>query len=249
MEFEAGISPCDTPTLRSSAAVLPARRRLRCSAAPAFPSILIDPHKVYPFDFRVEKISGHEQVERFCQDGNRRSRCCARQPMTARTGSRDSAICSTRQPSRQYGIIYDTLDQRDAGRNRRAGRTVCAKVVGVKTSAERQKLTLSDGEPISARLIVLANGLNVGLRRTARHRASGHQRLPFDHDRLRCGAGRPNDLRFSGADLFLGTAERPHPLHHAVSDRRRGCAPICSSIARSTIPGCAQMRRARRPRR
>jgi 2-polyprenyl-6-methoxyphenol hydroxylase-like FAD-dependent oxidoreductase len=38
-------------------------------------------------------------------------------------------------------------------------------VTDVSTSAERQKLTLFDGETISARLVVLANGLNVGLRR------------------------------------------------------------------------------------
>ena len=39
-----------------------------------------------------------------------------------------------------------------------------AKVTAISTGAERQKLTLSDGEQISARLVVLANGLNVGLR-------------------------------------------------------------------------------------
>ncbi|HXO72441.1 MAG TPA: FAD-dependent monooxygenase, partial [Bradyrhizobium sp.] len=32
-------------------------------------AILIDPHEVYPFDFRVEKISGDEQVDRFYQTG------------------------------------------------------------------------------------------------------------------------------------------------------------------------------------
>src|SRR5437762_4728799 len=42
---------------------------------------------------------------------------------------------------------------------------IYAKVTDVSTSAERQKLTLSDGETISARLVVLANGLSVGLRR------------------------------------------------------------------------------------
>jgi 2-polyprenyl-6-methoxyphenol hydroxylase-like FAD-dependent oxidoreductase len=38
-------------------------------------------------------------------------------------------------------------------------------IIGVSTSTERQKLNLSNGEEISARLVVLANGLNVGLRR------------------------------------------------------------------------------------
>ena len=42
---------------------------------------------------------------------------------------------------------------------------VYAKVTDIEASGERQTLTLSNGETISARLAVLANGLNVGLRR------------------------------------------------------------------------------------
>jgi 2-polyprenyl-6-methoxyphenol hydroxylase-like FAD-dependent oxidoreductase len=33
------------------------------------PAILIDPHPVYPPDFRVEKLSGDEQIERFRKTG------------------------------------------------------------------------------------------------------------------------------------------------------------------------------------
>ena len=51
--------------------------------------------------------------------------------------------------------------------------------------------TLSNDEEISARLVVLANGLNVGLRQQPRDRAPDRQRLPFDFDRIRHGAGRP----------------------------------------------------------
>ena len=32
-------------------------------------AILVDPHPVYPPDFRVEKLSGHLQVERFRSTG------------------------------------------------------------------------------------------------------------------------------------------------------------------------------------
>lgn len=39
------------------------------------------------------------------------------------------------------------------------------KVTNVAISAERQEVTLGGGETVSARLVVLANGLNVGLRR------------------------------------------------------------------------------------
>jgi 2-polyprenyl-6-methoxyphenol hydroxylase-like FAD-dependent oxidoreductase len=38
--------------------------------------------------------------------------------------------------------------------------------MSISTSAERQELALSTGEVIFARLVVLANGLNIGLRRT-----------------------------------------------------------------------------------
>src|SRR6204780_4207284 len=43
--------------------------------------------------------------------------------------------------------------------------SVFSKVISISASPERQKLVLSNGEEISARLVVLANGLNVGLRR------------------------------------------------------------------------------------
>jgi 2-polyprenyl-6-methoxyphenol hydroxylase-like FAD-dependent oxidoreductase len=33
------------------------------------PAILIDPHDTYPADFRVEKLSGRVQVERFLRTG------------------------------------------------------------------------------------------------------------------------------------------------------------------------------------
>jgi hypothetical protein len=35
----------------------------------SIPTILIDPHQAYPFDFRVEKISGDEHLGRFYQTG------------------------------------------------------------------------------------------------------------------------------------------------------------------------------------
>jgi 2-polyprenyl-6-methoxyphenol hydroxylase-like FAD-dependent oxidoreductase len=33
------------------------------------PAIVIDPHEVYPFDFRVEKLSGDTQLARFGRTG------------------------------------------------------------------------------------------------------------------------------------------------------------------------------------
>src|ERR1700721_935628 len=42
--------------------------------------------------------------------------------------------------------------------------SVLSKVISFSASPERQEMVLSNGEEISARLVVLANGLNVGLR-------------------------------------------------------------------------------------
>ena len=44
------------------------------------PAILIDPHPAYPPDFRVEKLSGIEQVERFHQDRDRGRRAADGDP-------------------------------------------------------------------------------------------------------------------------------------------------------------------------
>jgi 2-polyprenyl-6-methoxyphenol hydroxylase-like FAD-dependent oxidoreductase len=128
-------------------------------------AVLIDPHAVYPFDFRVEKLSGDLQVERFRRTGIAesvlRSATHDRQNWIARFG-----YLLDRKPSQQYGIMYDALINAIRAEIPPGVESVCAKVIAVSTSAERQKLTLSDGEEISARLVVLANGLNVGLRRT-----------------------------------------------------------------------------------
>ena len=58
------------------------------------PAILIDPHPVYPPDFRVEKLSGDEQIERFRKTGVAES-VLASATHEVRTGSPDSATCST----------------------------------------------------------------------------------------------------------------------------------------------------------
>jgi 2-polyprenyl-6-methoxyphenol hydroxylase-like FAD-dependent oxidoreductase len=128
------------------------------------PTILIDPHQVYPFDFRVEKISGDEQLDRFYQTG------IADSVLRSATHDGENWIARfgyllDKKPSRQYGIMYDALIGAIRAEIPAPAELTYAKVTDVSTSAERQKLTLSNGETISARLVVLANGLSVGLRR------------------------------------------------------------------------------------
>ena len=138
----------------------PAAKRGRTGIA----TVLIDPHQTYPFDFRVEKISGEEQVGRFYATG------IADSVLRSATHDGENWIARfgyllDKKPSRQYGIMYDALIAAIRAEIPPPAELIFAKAVDVSTSAERQKVTLSTGEVISARLVVLANGLSVGLRR------------------------------------------------------------------------------------
>jgi len=129
------------------------------------PAILIDPQPVYRPDFRVEKLSGHQQIERFRKTGIAeavlRSATHDGENWIARFG-----VLLDRKPSQQYGLMYDDLVNAIRAEIPPDTETIHAKATAIKTSPERQKLTLSNGIEISARLVVLANGLNVGLRHT-----------------------------------------------------------------------------------
>jgi hypothetical protein len=73
---------------------LPTRPRRHAGRA-GIPTVLIDPHQVYPFDFRVEKISGDEQLDRFFQTAIADS-VLRSATHNGENWSCDSAICSTR---------------------------------------------------------------------------------------------------------------------------------------------------------
>jgi len=126
-------------------------------------AVLIDPHRLYPPDFRVEKISGDLQVERFRRTG------IADAVLRAATHDGENWIARfgyllDKRPSRQYGIMYDALINAIRAEIPDTVESIYAKATSISTSAERQRVVASNGEEISARLVVLANGLNVGLR-------------------------------------------------------------------------------------
>ncbi|BAL76082.1 FAD-dependent oxidoreductase [Bradyrhizobium cosmicum] len=126
-------------------------------------AVLVDPHESYPADFRVEKLSGHAQVERFLRTGIGESvlrrATFAGENWIARFGR-----LLDKAPSRQFNILYDSFVNAVREEIPATVERICAKAIAIETSAERQRITLSNDETISARLIVLANGLNVGLR-------------------------------------------------------------------------------------
>jgi 2-polyprenyl-6-methoxyphenol hydroxylase-like FAD-dependent oxidoreductase len=126
--------------------------------------ILVDPHSIYPPDFRVEKLSGYGQIERFRQTG------LAETVLRSATHDGENWIARAgylldKRPSQQYGILYDRLINAIRAQIPAEVESIWSKVTSISTSDDRQKLILSNGEEISARLVVLANGLNVGLRR------------------------------------------------------------------------------------
>ena len=102
------------------------------------PTLLVDPHQVYPFDFRVEKLSGGTQLERFHRTG------IAEAILRSTTHDGENWIARfgyllAKKPSQQFGITYDALIQAIRAEISRPAELVVSKVTDISTSAERQK--------------------------------------------------------------------------------------------------------------
>ena len=131
-------------------------------ARAGIPAVLIDPHPVYPPELRCEKIGG-EQLDLLRKtglaDATLRATTLDGEVWEARFG-----YVVARKASDQHGVMYDTLVNAMRAQVLPDVPTIHAKASSISNGPERQKITLSTGEEISARLVVLANGLNVGLR-------------------------------------------------------------------------------------
>ncbi len=124
--------------------------------------VLIDPHKVYPPDFRCEKLGGR-QIETIRKTGLYNA--------VLRASTLDGSVWTARlgrlldnKPSDQHGILYDDLVNAMRREIPSDAEMIEAKATSIATTDDRQTLVLSNGEEISARLVMMANGLNVGLR-------------------------------------------------------------------------------------
>ena len=123
---------------------------------------LIDPQDQCRPDFRCEKL---DQVQvallraTGLADPVRRAATPIEKIWIARYGQ-----LVLKRPNAQYGIAYPSLVDVIRGEARRVCEFVTAKVTAIATTPERQHITLSNGEVMSARLVVLATGLNNGLR-------------------------------------------------------------------------------------
>jgi 2-polyprenyl-6-methoxyphenol hydroxylase-like FAD-dependent oxidoreductase len=124
--------------------------------------VLVDPHAVYPPDFRCEKLDGPQTAvlrKTGLADAVLRAATLDGESWVARFGR-----LIEKRPGDQYGILYDTLVNTIRAEIPDSVSFIPAKVTDIAPSAQRQIVTLSTGEGISARLVVVANGLNIGLR-------------------------------------------------------------------------------------
>jgi 2-polyprenyl-6-methoxyphenol hydroxylase-like FAD-dependent oxidoreductase len=127
-------------------------------------AVLIDPHPLYPDDFRCEKLDASQVALLYktgLADAVLRHATPDVQVWIARFGR-----LVDKRPNGQYDIRYDRMvNAMRAEIPERVG-FLHAKAAAIAAGPGRQRLTLSTGEEISARLVVLANGLNLSLRRS-----------------------------------------------------------------------------------
>lgn len=126
-------------------------------------AILIEPHQVHPPELRCEKISGGVQLERLRKTG------LVDAVLGAATHDDEIWIARfgrviDKRPSQQHGFLYDTLVNTVRGQVPSSIEIIHAKATSIATSDDRQTIGLSNGEEISARLVILANGASVSLR-------------------------------------------------------------------------------------
>ena len=125
-------------------------------------AVMVDPHAVYPPDFRCEKLDG-VQVEILKKTG------LADGVLSAATPDRECWVARfghllEKRPGDQHGIFYAPLVNTVRALIPSCVARIVAKTTAIATGSDRQTVTLSNGEAISARLVVLANGLNISLR-------------------------------------------------------------------------------------
>jgi len=124
--------------------------------------VVVDPHALYPNDFRCEKFDASQIAilrKTGLADTVARAATLDQEVWVARFGR-----VVEKKPSAQLDFLYDTLVNAVRAEIPTRVPFICAKAAAVSSNAERQRLTLSNGEELSARLIVLANGLNISLR-------------------------------------------------------------------------------------
>jgi 2-polyprenyl-6-methoxyphenol hydroxylase-like FAD-dependent oxidoreductase len=125
-------------------------------------TVVIDPHPIYPPDFRCEKLDGPQMRTlglTGMADAVLRASTADRECWVARFGR-----VVEKRPGDQQGIMYDTLVNAIRAEVSGKAEFIQTKVTDVTAGPERQIVRTLGGAEISARLAVIATGLNVGVR-------------------------------------------------------------------------------------
>jgi 2-polyprenyl-6-methoxyphenol hydroxylase-like FAD-dependent oxidoreductase len=138
----------------SLAAAMLGRRGIDC--------VLIDPHQTYPDDFRCEKLDGPQMAIL-------RKTGLAEAVLRASTPDRESWVARfgrvvEKRDGDQQGIFYTSLVNTIRAEIPANVRSIFAKAASIENDGEMRRVVLSNGECVEARLVVLANGLNISLR-------------------------------------------------------------------------------------
>jgi 2-polyprenyl-6-methoxyphenol hydroxylase-like FAD-dependent oxidoreductase len=182
--------------------------------------LLVDPHTTYPPDFRCEKLD-RSQIEILKRTGLADFVLKVATPDRSLWIARFGHLVEKREGA-QCGILYNDLVNTIRAEVPSAT-FIAAKVTSIATSDDRQTVTLSTGETISARLFVLANGLNIGLRHTVgierTIKSEAHSvsigfdikpldRAAFDFSALTCYSENPSDRVAYVAFFPIGAGTR-----------------------------------------
>ncbi|MBN8909667.1 MAG: FAD-dependent monooxygenase, partial [Rhodospirillales bacterium] len=167
---------------------------------------VIDRHAVYPSDFRAEQIVG-AQCLHFQRLGLLRAVVGDAPPVTRALAAMGGKVIGQVEAP-HYGLPYEALVARVRATVPESVPWLTGRVVEVGTGIETQAVTLADGRRLTARLVILANGLQRALQRE----------LGFERRVLRAG----HSLSF-GFDL-VPTADHgaPCPVLVHIGGRRDG---------------------------
>ncbi len=126
------------------------------------PGLVVDPHGTYPPELRCEKLDAG-QIAILERTGLAGTVLPASMPAEELWVVRMDRLVD-KKPGLQRGVRYDDMVNRLRGAIAGPAELVRGKVAAIEPSAERQLIRLASGEEISARLVVVANGLNLSLR-------------------------------------------------------------------------------------
>src|SRR5438067_5670217 len=126
------------------------------------PTMIVDIHQIYPEEFRCEKIHD-DQAELLYKTG------LADAVLPTTTPIWESWVCrrghilaklKRRGKPHEYGVAYQDFVNAVRRQIPDTVPFICAKATSVTNSIDTQQIALSNGDTWTARLIVLATGLN-----------------------------------------------------------------------------------------